>query len=288
MAGARIKNIPADQFNHCVAIVKVKSGFYKILDPTWVPFVRELWSSAEQQQNYLPGIPGGADLQITPISNPENHYINISVKSKIDNLGNLTGIISLKAEGQSDSSFRGRFVRSSKANWDYIAKSLISSSDSKILIDSIKYTNPYDYSNPFEIYAEFSIPYYVIITGDEIIYESLAKKLFLTKYSHLRINTKPSSRQYDFKDRCSRLINVSEEIELPYMMDIVYAPKVVDFSSNTASIKGDYIIDSNILKLNLNLKLGKRVYKKDEWQDFRRVVEEHRNIIKEPIILKKK
>ena len=53
MAGSRVESIPADHFNHCVAVVKLASGTYMPLDPTWVPFCRELWSSAEQQQNYL-------------------------------------------------------------------------------------------------------------------------------------------------------------------------------------------------------------------------------------------
>ena len=51
MAGSRIERIPADQFNHCVTVVKMPDGEYKALDPTWVPYTRELWSSAEQQQN---------------------------------------------------------------------------------------------------------------------------------------------------------------------------------------------------------------------------------------------
>lgn len=60
MAGSRVESIPADHFNHCVAVVKLASGTYMPLDPTWVPFCRELWSSAEQQQNYLPGVPEGS------------------------------------------------------------------------------------------------------------------------------------------------------------------------------------------------------------------------------------
>ena len=66
MAGSRVESIPADHFNHCVAVVKLASGTYMPLDPTWVPFCRELWSSAEQQQNYLPGVPEGSDLRLTP------------------------------------------------------------------------------------------------------------------------------------------------------------------------------------------------------------------------------
>ena len=67
MAGSRIDYIPADQFNHCVTVVKRNDGNYQLLDPTWVPFLRELWSSAEQQQQYLMGVPEGADLGTTPL-----------------------------------------------------------------------------------------------------------------------------------------------------------------------------------------------------------------------------
>ena len=50
MAGSRVESIPADHFNHCVAVVKLSNGTYMPLDPTWVPFCRELWSSAEQDR----------------------------------------------------------------------------------------------------------------------------------------------------------------------------------------------------------------------------------------------
>ena len=84
MAGSRVESIPADHFNHCVAVVKLSNGTYMPLDPTWVPFCRELWSSAEQQQNYLPGVPEGSDLCITPVSAPENHYVRIKADNRLD------------------------------------------------------------------------------------------------------------------------------------------------------------------------------------------------------------
>ena len=83
MAGSRIETIPADHFNHCVVVVKLEDGTYMPLDPTWVPFKRELWSSAEQQQNYLPGIPEGSDLCLTPVSDPMNHYLKIDAKTTL-------------------------------------------------------------------------------------------------------------------------------------------------------------------------------------------------------------
>jgi len=82
----------------------MRNGQYKLLDPTWVPFLRELWSSAEQQQNYLMGVPEGADLGITPISPAENHYFKITAKTDIKKDGSMQGTVVLKAEGQSDGS----------------------------------------------------------------------------------------------------------------------------------------------------------------------------------------
>jgi transglutaminase-like putative cysteine protease len=107
MAGSRIDYIAADQFNHCVTVVKLRDGKYHLLDPTWVPFVRELWSSAEQQQQYLMGVPEGADLATTPVSDPENHYIKIDGASQLLSDGTLKGRITITGEGQSDASLRG-------------------------------------------------------------------------------------------------------------------------------------------------------------------------------------
>ena len=100
MAGSRVESIPADHFNHCVAVVKLSNGTYMPLDPTWVPFCRELWSSAEQQQNYLPGVPEGSDLCITPVSAPENHYVRIKADNRLEADGTLRGTFTLTAEGQ--------------------------------------------------------------------------------------------------------------------------------------------------------------------------------------------
>lgn len=286
MVGSRIKDIPADQFNHCVAIVKVKSGYFKLLDPTWVPFVRELWSSVEQQQNYLPAIPGGADLQKSPVSSPDNHYINIDVTSEVDLEGNLDGTLTLNTEGQSDSSFRSGFLRVSKVNWPYMAKSLVSITDSKMKIDSIYYSNPYNYSIPFQMYVKFSIPFYVDISNEELIYESLATKLFLSKYTHLKVNPTSNNKEYGFKDRCSRLIRISEKVSLPKDVVLVYSPEFKDLSSKSASFKGEYLLLNNNLNLNLKVRLEKRVYSKYEWKAYKAAVEAHKYFIDEPVIFK--
>ena len=168
MAGSRIDYIPADQFNHCVTVVKSKKdGKYKLLDPTWVPFVRELLSSAEQQQNYLMGVPEGADLGLTPVSDAENHYLKMSGTTTIDANGTLDGNYTVTAEGQTDAAIRGIFTRGYVADRTMqVEKEVKRISPNAQLVD-VTYEEPYNYlSCPIKMNFHIRIPDYATIAGD--------------------------------------------------------------------------------------------------------------------------
>ncbi|UCD73903.1 MAG: DUF3857 domain-containing transglutaminase family protein, partial [Phycisphaerales bacterium] len=57
MAGSRVEAIPADQFNHTVTVMRNPDGTFRILDPTWSPLSKELWSSREALQGLVYGTP---------------------------------------------------------------------------------------------------------------------------------------------------------------------------------------------------------------------------------------
>ena len=146
MAGSRVESIPADHFNHCVAVVKLSSGTYMPLDPTWVPFCRELWSSAEQQQNYLPG--SSRRFRSLPDSRfrSGNHYVRIKANNKLDAKGTLTGQFTITAEGQSDSNIRGMFTRGWQSQWKNMLESQLLNVSPKARLLSVDYgKDPKDY-----------------------------------------------------------------------------------------------------------------------------------------------
>jgi len=183
MAGSRIDYIPADQFNHCVTVVKSrKDGQYKLLDPTWVPFVRELWSSAEQQQNYLMGVPEGADLGETPISNPSNHYLKMSGKTSISADGTLEGEYDVTAEGQTDAAVRGMFTRAYMADWtSNVEKEVLRISPLAQLV-KVTYDDPYNYlAGPIQMHFKIRIPGYATVAGDELIFTPLLATGFMKR-----------------------------------------------------------------------------------------------------------
>lgn len=289
MAGSRIEDIPADQFNHSVTLVRLSDGKLHLLDPTWVPFLRELWSSAEQQQNYLPGPPEGHDLAKTPISPPKDHYFRITGESEIEKDGTLKGSLTLTAEGQSDAAIRRMFTSGFRQQWEKNLKVQLLRVAPKAAIKKMDYGNPYEYmEGPIEITMKYSIPDYATITDDELIFTPLvAKKLFSRGMSHLYFSTNMKERKYAFRDRCSRLVELKETIELPGYGHIVYQPENGKGEGSGADYEVSYRLNGDELIMEQNLSFKKRVYKPEDWPSFREAVARQKEFAENPIILKK-
>lgn len=279
MAHERIENIPADQFNHSVAVVRRHDGTLQPLDPTWVPNVRELWSSAEQQQGYLPGTPDGSDLQITPLSPADNHYVSIICNSTIDKEGNLTVHLVLEAEGQSDAAVRGVF-NDEKSKWAKNLEAELLKIAPDAHLTNVTSTDPEKYlEQPVSIMYEFTIPNYAMIANNEITFIPFSARNFFSRaMGHLYFDTKVDNRQYGFTDRCSRLVNISENVTLPKGFKKA-ANLPTDTSSNgeAASFQISYALDGNTLLFHETLRFNKRVYEADEWGQFRSAVEAQKN-----------
>ncbi len=287
MAGSRIDYIPADQFNHSVTVVKLSNGDYKMLDPTWVPFLRELWSSAEQQQNYLMGLPEGADLMVTPISSPENHFFKITGESEILNDGTLEGEFLLTAEGQSDASIRRMFTSNFKTEWrKSVENELLKISPQATIVD-IDYGKPYEYlSENIHIKVKYIIPDYAIVTNEEIIFTPLvASYLFKRGMSHLYMSTNITDRKFGFKDRCSRLVELSETVKLPAVGKLLPVDFVDKAGDETVSFEGEIELVGQTFTFSEKVILTKRIYEPGDWRSFKQVVEAQKEFATTPIII---
>ena len=280
MAGSRVESIPADHFNHCVAVVKLSNGTYTPLDPTWVPFCRELWSSAEQQQNYLPGVPEGSDLCITPVSPAENHYVRIKANNRLDKNGTLKGEFTISAEGQSDSSIRRIFTNGWQTKWQNFMESQLLNVSPKARMISVNYgKNPKDYqAAPIKITFRYEIPEYALAGEDELLVKPmLMNNLYNSVKSYLRINTSLEERQYGFKDRCSRLVELDETLQLPAGYQLVNEARNECMQSQAADFEGTLSQKGNKIEMHQKLTLKKRVYEASDWDGFRKAVNTHKS-----------
>ena len=280
MAGSRVESIPADHFNHCVAVVKLSDGTYMPLDPTWVPFCRELWSSAEQQQNYLPGVPEGSDLCLTPVSAPENHYVRIKADNSLSADGTLTGTFTISAEGQSDSNIRRIFTTGWQSDWKRSMESqLLAVSPNARLLGVDWGKDPKDYqAAPIKITFRYEIPGYALKGDGELLFKPMVmNNLYNQVKSYLRIDTGMEERRYGFKDSCSRLVELDETVQLPdgYVMET--APRSDSMTGGAADFEGSLTSSDGKMMLHQRLALKKRVYEAADWDNFREAVDTHKS-----------
>ena len=286
MAGERIEDIPADQFNHCITVVQRRNGNYQLLDPTWVPGVRgELWSSAEQQQNYLMGLPNGAKLGLTPVSDPKNHYIRMTAQTQVAKDGTLKGTVTITADRQSDRTVRGVF-RGFRTEWRNNVESMLYQEYPNAKIKSVKYTSEDDYlKQPVKITYQFEIPDYAIVTDNEVIATPfLANGFYKFAMRHLYYDTRLEKRDYPFTDRCSRYVAITETMKVPSGYTRVSVPEAKQFVTPNISFKGGYSIGYNMVTFSENISLGKRVYAADEWPAFRKAVLYQREYMDNPVV----
>ena len=288
MAGERIDRIPADQFNHSVCAVQLRNGKFEMLDPTWVPNVRELWSSAEQQQGYLIGTAEGCDLMETPISPAEKHYLRILGESTLDMDGTLTGTLTISAEGQSDASVRGVFSAPPSLWRSKLERELLAVAPTAEILD-IQYTDPDHYlDHPVSITYRYRIPHYATIDKEVISFIPLsARNLFSRAMSHLYFDLTPETRKQPFADRCSRLVDIRETITLPYTPTKFHYPMVDGIANPAASFGCGFQMEGNKLSFGEQAVFGKRVYEANDWPAFRASAKAQMKVSQTPVILTK-
>lgn len=288
MAHERIDRIPADQFNHSVCAVQHRNGKYEMLDPTWVPNLRELWSSAEQQQGYLMGLPEGATLMYTPISDPVNHYLRVNATTQILKDGTLEGGITITAEGQSDQSVRGIFSCDPSEWTSNLERELLTIAPNAEILD-IQTSNPDKYlEQPVSITYRFRIPHYATIDDDNLAFIPLsARNFFKRTMSHLRFNTDTEVRTQPFSDRTSRLVEIKETITLPSAYEKLNFPFIGGVANPAASFGCQYWMEGRTLNFAETVMLGKRVYEASDWPAFRQVVKNQKMLANTPVILTK-
>lgn len=286
MAGERIDDIPADQFNHCVTVVQRRNGNYQLLDPTWVPGVRELWSSAEQQQNFLMGLPNGAKLGLTPVSRAENHYVKMTANTRLDKKGNLSGTVTITAEGQSDKLVRSLFS-GRPADWQANVERQLFTLYPNAKLKSVKYSDEFTYlDHPVKITYTFTIPGYATVTDNEIVVTPfLAKGFYNFAMPELYYNTELAKREYPFKDRCSRLVEISETMTLPAGYTSATMPKARTLKGESVTFDGGYKLETAKIVFNEKIRMGKRVYEASDWPDFRQAVINQKFFRDTPILL---
>lgn len=291
MAGSRIDRVPADQFNHCVTVWKKNDGDYVLLDPTWVPGVRELWSSAEQQQEYLMGVPEGADLKTTPISPPENHFFRVRGQSELLSDGSLNGTVTVTAEGQADSHIRRGFTRYMQSMWSLYLDQTLFDISPRAQILSVQHTSPTDISEPMKLVFQYQIPQYALVADGKMLFTPLVARHFMSDRgtsSHLYMDFNAEQRKYPFRTATSKLLDFKETIKLPKGYVLAHIPEFDSVAGTAVDFSARYLVNKTQLEFQQMLSMKKRIYEAEEWPEFRTALQNAKNVTETALVLVRK
>lgn len=135
--------------------------------------------------------------------------------------------------------------------------------------------NPKDYQKaPIRITFRYEIPGYALAgDGGEMVFKPFVlNNLYTQVMSYLRIDTSLETRQYGFKDGCSRLVELDETLRLPSGYQLAGQPRHDNLSGQAADFDGSIAQEGNRLTVKTRLALKKRVYEAEDWDSFRQAV----------------
>lgn len=117
MAGSRVENIAADQFNHAVVVWRRPDGGIVLVDPTWAPLSMELWSNYEGGQYYVPGTPQGDTLRRSSDISADENLLRVDIESRIAPEGEFSGEVEMEGRGAMDTALRRWFGTTPESEW---------------------------------------------------------------------------------------------------------------------------------------------------------------------------
>ncbi len=198
MAGSKVEDIPADQFNHSVVAWRRKDGTYTMLDPTWVVNSTELWSSAEQEQNYVIGTPRGEDLSKTPYSPPEDHLLRIESRGEVDENGKLRGKMRIWATNYMDQRLRRYLGNHRIDHRRAYLEGWLSSISPRARLLNFSIGDREDFSSQFVVEFEYEIPRYALVSDNSVDFQLPAMALAYGNPVLLSASTSAGLEQRDY------------------------------------------------------------------------------------------
>jgi len=141
---------------------------------------------------------------------------------------------------------------------------------------------------PIKIEIQYRIPDFAFTGENEVIFTPLLAGNFLSRaMGHLSFNTDLEIRTYGFRDRCSRLVELEETINIPAGFKAILPDTNTSAKGESASYDGGYSIKGNTVILKQNIVLNKRIYNSEDWPEVRATVKAQKKMAEIPVVLKK-
>lgn len=274
MAGSRVERIPADQFNHCVVAWRRRDGSYTMLDPTWVVYSREPWSSAEQEQHYVIGTPWGEDLMQIPYSPPEKHTLLVVSRADIDEQGNLRGTMKISGTNYMDQRMRRCLGTHRRDDLRAYIEGWLSSISKSVELKKFSIGDPLDFSGDFVLDLEYRIPRYALASDGVLDFRSPAWTLTASNSRLFSASTAVDveKREHPLFIWFTQKLELDEAIRLPRGFRPREASRSIGESNEYASLAVEWSFTGRMFKSRGEVLVKRRTIPPEAYPGFRGIV----------------
>jgi len=240
-AGSAVEYTPADQFNHAVVVVRHKDGSLQLVDPTWSPKSREIWSSRESRQYVVYGLPEGHDLAQSPYFPPEHNAAQCSASSRIGDDGRLETRMHFELTGYPDTYFRRGLTRARADDQRGVIEGWVARLGSQATLLDVKHTGPVDYTRDIALDAVVAVDDHVL-TGNHT--RMFRLPMLLHPFGGIfapdlleKLPEQKKERRYDRRLRATRLLSYTDTLTLPQGWTVVHLPERRSIDNDAAKLE---------------------------------------------------
>ncbi|MCB9849529.1 MAG: DUF3857 domain-containing protein [Phycisphaerales bacterium] len=279
MAGSRVEDIPADQFNHTVTVMKDQAGEWKILDPTWIPLSREMWSSREALQGLVYGTPEGETLTLSPYYPPSYNQLTSRSQSRIDADGTLHAEIAMSMSGYPDTYLRRNLESHWRPNIKHVFEEVVNIAPTAV-VEKLNYTDPYDYAHDATVEMLVSADNYT--GGGEsacvfrlpLMKHPLADWLIPDLFNDFSAET----REYGMHMRATRGLHYEETVQLPNGWHVTKLPDNQTLESPAADLTFTASADGAKLTYTFELNVKQHLIEAKDYPKFKKAIDAMKDI----------
>ncbi len=271
MAGSRIEDLPADQFNHCVVALRKDDGRFVMFDPTWAPFYRDIWSKLESEQHYVIGTPRGEALSRIPYSPPEESPLFVTSTARIDAEGNLEGTLELHSDGAIDSRLRRMLTGSRRCDLDAFIAGVLQPISDRVEGISYEHGELLDFSRGMWWRISYRVPEYALPVDGGLEFRSPMMQVTTSNRYLLRPGGYEwqEERSGDLFLYYTQLLTGEEEISLPKGLSLSNPPESDEVDETYAYWKGSSEMKGRLLQVNQRVEIRRRQIPPDGYPGFR-------------------
>ncbi|MHC4698584.1 MAG: DUF3857 domain-containing protein [Planctomycetota bacterium] len=274
MAGSRVEKIPADQFNHTITVMRNKDGTFRVLDPTWVPLTRGLWSSFEDLQGLVYGTPEGQDLMLSPHYEPEYNMRFVRSTGEILDDGTLTTRIAMELHGAAGNRLRravNGFSESEKRGQFERALNIAPNAR----LEEFEHVDPYDYSRDGYVNMKVSASRYAAGGNGVHMFRLPLMSHPLNRFFRASFMEAdgPEERKYGVRFWATRLVRYEETLKLPRGWEVERVPEPKSLDSESASLTFEAEPGDGVLTYRFEIVLKKGVVPAEDYPAYREAVD---------------